>query len=538
LELENYSFDELELSTLFTTFVNDFEKLAHYYNGNPFKNEEICKRADSFRFHGDRANIVNALTSFNNQFDPPEPVQNNLKRLKDERSLAVVTGQQVNLYGGPLYTVFKTITAIHHARKMEEQLQRPVVPVFWLGDEDHDYDEIKSVAFPRRNNITSFSYESPVKAPYAVSEITFDDTYGDFRNSVFEIMRTTDFTKKLWNMLDDCYKEGATFGQAFGRLMTRLFGQHGLVLAGSHDVELKKYLSDALCTAIQKADQISERLNEQSEKVDDEFHQQVKLYDSNLFYHDAQKGRVKMKYNSGSWSYNEQTWTSDELVDKIREKPEKFSPNVFLRPILQDKLLPTIGYVGGPGEVAYYAQMKKIYEVFDLQMPIIFPRFSGTLIESSIERIMKKLPFEFKDYNQRIEDLESAYVEQAEDVDIEKLFGQWKGEVQQMEDRYSEIIKEIDPTLKKAAGKATAAYYNELDKLKGKVHRATKKQEEIQLNRIRKIREQLFPGDGLQERSISFIYFLNKYGLDLWDQILEQLDDQEHAFHEHKLIYL
>jgi len=210
---------------------------------------------------------------------------------------------------------------------------------------------------------------------------------------------------------------------------------------------------------------------------------------------------------------------------------------VFLRPLLQDNLFPTLGYAAGPGELAYYGQMKQVYNLFESDMPVIFPRLSATFIEPAINRIIDELPFEFSEYSQRIEDLDAAYVDRSEKIDIEDLFSEWKQKVKQIASLKKEKVAEVDQTLNGAAGKATAVYFGELDKLKGKVYRAVKQQDQTQLNRIRKIKQNLYPGGNLQERSVAAIYYMNKFGLGIWDNLLASLDEGE-TFDQHKLVEL
>lgn len=540
MHLEKISFDDLPFSNLYKTFTSDFDQLAEFYNGNPFDRHAICDRVQEFDFDGDREAIADALVTFNRQFDLPEAAFANLDRLRDPEALAVVTGQQTSLLGGPLYTIFKTFTAIHHANIIEEELERPVIPIFWLGDEDHDYDEVNTVNFLAGKEVESLTYEKTVDTEPAASDIPLTGQYEEFKEQLREHLYETDFSDDLWALLDKAYHSDATFGEAFGTLMGNIFTQEGLVLAGSNHPAIKKLLKEPIKKTITQYDELRQRLESQTQKIKSKFHQQVTLYDSNLFYLCEQRGRVKIKHQNGdSWGTSDQktSWTTDELITEIEEYPERFSPNVFMRPIIQDKLLPTVAYIGGPGEIAYYAQMKSIYSLFDLQMPVVCPRLSGTLIEPAIDRILPQLPFDFADYSKRIEDLEKAFVEQADTMDIEAVFGEWKQKAEELSEPYIDQITDVDPTLEGAGGKAVASFHNELDKLKGKVYRATKQQEKTQLKRIRKIKDQLYPCGGMQERCISFVYFMNKYGVDIWHQMLEQLSADD-MFDRHNLIYL
>ncbi|HET6527208.1 MAG TPA: bacillithiol biosynthesis cysteine-adding enzyme BshC, partial [Balneolaceae bacterium] len=435
------------------------------------------------------------------------------------------------------YTVLKAITAIHLARKLEQRFERPIIPVFWLADEDHDYDEIRHLELLADNELKRF--ELPPKANHLapVAELQIPPEIEQLRDEVRESLHKTEFFDDLWQLLDQCFTPGNTFLEASGHFMSELFSKHGLVLAGSNFKEVKELTGDYLKESIAEAGDIRQSLEQQTEALSAEFHQQVHLYDSNLFYLDDEAGRSKISSNGNGWQTDSgKKWQTNELLEAIDAGPENFSPNVFLRPVLQDALLPTLGYVAGPGEIAYYGQMKKMYRSFGLEMPVIFPRLSATIIEPAIERIFKELPFEFHEYENRIEDLETAYVDRSEPTDIKALFEEWKEKIEQIAGPKKQKIADIDFTLKASADKTTALYFNELDKLKTKAYRAVKKRDEIQMQRIRRIRAHLFPNDGLQERSISTIFYMNQYGLDIWDKVLKSLDEDE-GFDHHKLLY-
>lgn len=538
MQLSNYSFDQLSFTKLFKTYVTEFGDLENFYPVNPFDDEAIAEKADQLSFKGDRSRTAAILADFNKQFDVDQAAIDNLHRLEEEDAVAVVTGQQLGIYGGPLYTILKTLSVIHLAKKLEKNLDRPVIPVFWLADEDHDYEEVRSIQVPENDEIREFALSPKTDHLPPVARLPIPEEITNVRQELKSVLYDTDFSDDLWDLLDTSFKTGNTFLQAFGQFMSTLFSKHGLVLAGSNYPRVKEATSDVLKQSIAKADQIRQQLEQQSKGISESFHQQVKLYDSNLFYLDEKEGRTKIVRNGEEWKTDTGLeWETEELLAGIGETPSKFSPNVFLRPLLQDALLPTLGYVAGPGETAYYGQMKSMYSSFELEMPVIFPRLSATFIEPSIDRIIDELPFEFHEYGKRIEDLESEYVDRTEQHDIEAIFNEWKEKVEEVAETKKKQIAEIDPTLEGAAANATSTYYNELDKLKGKVYRAVKKQDETQLKRIRRIKGSLFPGDELQERVIGAIFFMNKYGIDLWDELLDSLDKDE-QFDHHKLIYL
>ncbi|TYP95089.1 bacillithiol biosynthesis cysteine-adding enzyme BshC [Fodinibius salinus] len=540
MRLSNYSFEKLPFSDLFKTYVSNFDALSAYFETNPFDEEAIAQKAEQFTFSGNRAKTVELLKDFNQDFELEQAAIDNLDRLKASDSLAVVTGQQLGIYGGPLYTILKIISTIWRARQLEDTLDRPVIPIFWLADEDHDYEEVRKLSVLNNHSHEVEEFALPPKdgdLP-TVAELTIPSEISDFREGLKETLYNTDFSDDLWQLLDGNFQSGITFRQAFGNFISALFSKHGLVLAGSNHSDIKDYSRQCLTQSVSKSEKIRASLNTQTAAVADTYHQQVTLYDSNLFYLDDASGRTKVMHNGEGWETDSgKEWSSEQLVNAINDDPEHFSPNVFLRPILQDTLLPTIGYVAGPGEIAYYAQMKEMYSCFGLEMPVIFPRLSATFVEPAIDRICKELPFELHEYAERIEDLESNFVDHTEDHDLETFFTDWKEKVQQLVNPKKRDIADIDPTLEGAVGKANAAYFNELDKLKGKVYRAVKQQENTQLKRIRRIKANLFPDNELQERLVAAMFYMNKYGIDIWDDLLESLDEDE-EFNRHKLIYL
>ncbi|MDZ7757339.1 bacillithiol biosynthesis cysteine-adding enzyme BshC [Rhodohalobacter sp.] len=538
MNIKSHSFSDLPFSKLFKDYVEQKKEITDFFEIPPFSTNDLVKKSEDISFPSDRNKVSDALKEFNSQFEPSEATHLNIEKLRDPKTLAVVTGQQMVLYGGPVYTVLKTLTAIQLAKKYEQELNRPVVPVFWLADEDHDIEEISQLGLMNRDEMTkcSDSFEEPGKR---VGQYSIKEVHHQLRTCIKSGLIDTDFSNKLWEILDSSYNEKHTVVKAFGLFMQKLFGSHGLIIAGSNDDTIKSLSKSTLTQSISKADDIADRLKENTKNLKKlGYEGQVHLNNSNLFYISDNGQRVKIQYDGDVWfiDNNDKRWSSNELIQDINENPNQFSPNVFLRPILQDRILPTLSYVAGPGEIAYYAQMRGIYEYFDQSMPQIVPRFSATLIESSVDRIMDKLPFGIKDYSKRIEDLESEYIEQTDQPDLEKIFGDWKQRIDSITDEKKSVIGEIDPTLKNTAGKASATYFSELDKLKGKLYKSLKQQEKTQLERILKIKSNLFPNGNLQEREIAFIYYLNKYGTELFDEILTSLENQKPD--THKLIKL
>ncbi len=530
------SFQQLPFSKLFNTYVSDYSKLSGFYTANPFNRNEVRVKAEAITTPKVKSEFIEALKEYHKYLDISESQKNQLDKFSKEDSIVIVTGQQLGVYGGPLFTVYKTITTILLARKWEKELNKQVVPVFWLADEDHDFEEIASIGIPDYDAFKSISLRQEGNG-HPVSDQEIKSTINEFFEEVKKELPETDFSEALFSELKTFYKEGKTHVQAFAQLMNSWFAEEGLLIVGSNFTPIKRIVANVFATSIQKADEINSALESKSLEIESEFHRQVIVGGSNLFYIDSVHGRLKLDKSNDDWRVGDLTISDEKLVSMIEANPQRFSPNVFLRPIIQDVLLPTLGYVAGPGELSYYGQMKQLYPVFGLEMPVIFPRLSATLIESGIERIMEKLPFEMCSYNQRIEDLEAAYVDQTNSKDIEGVFSAWKDSINKLSEKPNQFIKEIDPTLEGTAGKVVAGFENEIDKLKGKVYRSIKQQEHTQLSRIAKIKSQLFP-NGLQERSVSPVYFMNKYGVNIWIKLLKDFEEEELDLNIHHIITL
>lgn len=535
MNLSQISFLDLPFNKLFQDYISNYQKLDSFYEVNPLSDKDLELALQSFNFQNDRRKTVELLKIYNRDFGAGRKTIQSIEKMADEKAIAVVTGQQLALFGGPLFTVFKILTAIHFARKWEQEQGIPAIPVFWMADEDHDYEEISSVGFPLKDDHKSLNLDRNSEIEQRVSEIELDQNFTDFKKQVIENQYDTDFTDPLWRILDKCYSEKETVGKAFGKLILELFEDYGLILAGTAHPEIKKHLSSTMIHSVRNVKNLYQALNEQSQDlISKGYHAQVHLQHSNLFWIDDDNNRVKLSYENESWTIDTtgKSWTSDQLIEEISKQPERFSPNVFLRPVLQNEFLPDFAYIAGPGEISYYAQMKEFYSGFNQRMPVIMPRFSATLLESSIDRIFEKLPFEFADYNNRIEDLETKFIEKSDSPDIESIFDEWKNSIENVSEERVGEIKEIDPTLEGSSEKAIATFFSELDKLKGKVYRSVKDQEKTQLKRIRKIKANLFPNGNLQEREVASIYFMNKYGLDIWDDLLENLRNEQPDSHK------
>ncbi|TVQ65649.1 MAG: bacillithiol biosynthesis cysteine-adding enzyme BshC [Balneolaceae bacterium] len=529
----------LNFSRLFTDYLADKNIIHSFFEYQPLDDQELLRRSEEISFHSDRVRISEELKRFNSGFGAGKHTLSAVEKLRNPNTLTVVTGQQLTLFGGPLFTVYKIVTSILWARKLENLTSRPVVPVFWMADEDHDFEEASFIGLFEGQELVKKRLLDAGHSGKRVSDTVLGTAFDDFRDEAGKLLFETDFKKEVSALLDSSYSSGCTFGEGFGKLILSLFGKHGLILAGSNRKEIKKLLAEPLKRSVECHEQIYSDLTDTSAKLMAAgYHSQVQVQPTNLFYIHKDDRRERIQLENDRWTVKEAgiAWSKSELLMEIDLEPEKFSPNVFLRPVLQNFVVPAAVYVAGPGEIAYYAQMRKIYSHFDLKMPLILPRFSVTLRESAIQKYMEELPFRLEQYSQRIEDLEAAFISRSDTLDLEELFSEWKNSTSSVSASYTERVSSVDSTLEATADKALALYHSELDKLKGKMYRSLKETEKVNIQRIHRIQAQLYPGRNLQEREVAFIWFMNKYGIQLWDQLLTLLSDKQPD--THKLIDL
>lgn len=536
-------FDSLPFSTLFQEYTRDPDSLRSFFDGNPWNERDLKARSNEFQFVGDRSASVKALREFNRSLGMSEKGLQQIDRLEEPDALAVVTGQQLTLYGGPLFTVYKTLTAIVYARRWEKVLDRPIVPVFWLADEDHDFDEAIELGLLHHDRWVPLKMQSE-SGGGPVGRDLLGPEFKAFESEFFELLPESDFTPDVRELMQKTYHDKATFRDAFAGLLLHLFEREGLILAGSDDPAIKALTSLPMRTSAAQPEDVVRSLEQQSVELEQRgYGRQAMVQPSNIFYLDPKNGRQKLRLEENAWNNgNGRCWEKSELLKEMDTHPERFSPNVFLRPLMQDRLLPTLAYVCGPGELAYYAQMKDLYQLVGQRMPLLLPRFSATLVEPSIERVAGELPFELIDYVQRPEDLETQFVRKNCQYEIETLFESWRDEIRTGATARIEQIASVDPTLEASADKALTRALNEVSDLEKRTWRAVKKQQSISINRIHRIREHLFPSGKPQERQLSVIYYLNRYGTDLWRRLLVWLEDEEeHPILEsdrHHWIYL
>ena len=267
MDISDCSFSELSYSKLFTTYINDFEKLRSFYSYNPLSKQEVQQKAERVSGFVDREKLIDALKDFHSKLGISAAQTDQVKKLSQNNALAVVTGQQLGMYGGPVFTIYKTLTAIALARKYEQELNIPVVPAFWMADEDHDFEEIAwSGILGRQDYIKVKLNQEGTNKPVAFEKL--DGSLETFREAIKSEMFETDFSEKLWDLIDSHYQSGKSHGEAFAGFINELFAEEGLLIAGSNHKGLKNLVSDDLAKSISSADEVFEAIETKSAELE------------------------------------------------------------------------------------------------------------------------------------------------------------------------------------------------------------------------------------------------------------------------------
>jgi bacillithiol biosynthesis cysteine-adding enzyme BshC len=528
---------------LFLDYLNEFNNLKSFYKYN-FKDRQEYPRVFKSVSDFPRSFRENVAEIISNQYSGRKTsakTSKNISLLKNKKTLAIVTGQQLGMLGGPMYTFYKIITAVKLSKHLSERYEDyQFVPVFWLEADDHDFDEISYIKLINDNNeIVKIKYTDNVLEDVNRGSVGYQkilNTINSFFEEVDKNLRKTEFTNEIMNNIKSFYSEGKTFKQAFSDLMFWLFDQHGLIIFDPQDKNIKRLLTPVFQKEISGFREHTAKLVNVSATLEELYHAQVKVRPVNLFLN-YEEGRflIEPVENEFRLRGKRKKFTFEELNSLIESEPEKFSPNVLFRPICQDYILPTAFYVGGPSEIAYFAQVMPLYQIYDVPAPIIYPRSSATLVEKNISSAIGKFDLKLHEIFADPEKLKDNIVSKLSQGSLEEIFSKSTYEMELIFDKLQEKLFEIDKTMSETGNKYKQNSLNSLNQLKGKALEAQKKKYEITLRQIDKITANLYPDKNLQEREINFLFYANKYGLDIINKIYEEL---EINVFEHQVIYL
>ncbi len=526
---------------LFADYCTAHEKVASRYAGNWQSTTDRIAAADHAAAHvRDRQILVEVLLDQQEAWGLDAPTRRNIEALSDPETVAVVTGQQTTVLGGPLYTPLKVLTALMQADALAEETGRRVVPVFWLEGEDHDWEEMAGTHILHRNEVVPLRYDGyalPDEGNLgAVGRLTAEERMAALIDQLDDHLPPSDFKPQVMQAVRSSYAEGTRLENAFARLLRELFPESGLVFINPDDARLKQLTAPLFARELRAPKDSSRLVNEAGEELKASYHAQVHARSSNLFLlEDEGRYPIDLAEDGFRLRGTDRRFTEEELLDLLDTQPELFSPNVVLRPLMQDMLLPTALYVAGPGEVSYFAQYKAVYDWAGIPMPVLHPRISATLVEGKVAKVLDKYEIDPADLEAGVDQLFQRLVVREMEVDVDQVFGEVQAPIHQAINELKAPVETVDRTLGKSVEATRAAIVHELSSLKERVVRAEKRNQDELYAQLQKAHANLFPAGRPQERVISALYFLNKYSPALITQLGESLDPASDA---HQVVYL
>lgn len=551
---ETLPFSEIpQQNKLFLKYQKAPRKMEKYYPQAVNLPGEVADKIPSVLAHyrTDRNILYEILRETNENLGAGRQTLENIELLRKQNCVAIVTGQQAGLFGGPLYTIYKILSAI----KLTEHLRNQgvcAVPVFWLAEEDHDLDEVKrTFILSEKRELTAAAPETEwQKIEYVaqksvgllpVGAVRFDRGIEKLIDEVFEKIGQTTFSAELKAIVNDCYKAGESFSTALGKFFLRIFHRYGLVVVLPLNQKIKKLAAPVFLQAIQKSEQICERLLQRNrELITEGFHTQVLVKDDffPFFWFDEAGKRRTLKKNRNGKIHAKGTardFTPDELLEIAQNTPERLSPSALMRPVVQDYLLPTAAYFGGAAEIAYFAQNSVIYELLERPVTTILHRQSLTIVEPRHRRTLEKYDLELKDFFRGFENLAPLLVEKFLNPQTAELIRQVEQKIKAELARLDDDFAAISPDLAESLAKRRRKILFHLEKLRDNFHRQQLIKDEILHQRLKSAFVSLLPCGNLQERTLNVITFLNRYGLHFIEWIYESVDLGDK---EHQILYL
>ena len=522
---------------LFADFLAYSPAVQPFYPHSPHFSEWSKAEGSALQYDPSRRERVGVILQRQNQACGCSPQTfANIARLR-QGAAAIVTGQQVGLFGGPMFAIYKALTAVKLA---EEATAAGLdsVPVFWLATSDHDLAEVNHVSLPGPDGLLrTLTTSSHGVAGAPVSQVRLGEEILPVVEEAVSLLGDSEASQ----FLRESYRPGETLGTAFARFYARLFAEWGVILLDASDAELHHVAAPVARAAIERAEELDTALLARGQALENAgYSQQVKVTASSVLLFAMREGaRTPIYRREGSNKASEfaigsepgaEKLSSAELLDRIDSAPENFSPNVLLRPVVQDYLLPTLAYTGGAAEAAYFAQAGAVYDAILRRVTPIVPRFSATLVEPKVQRWLNQYGIAVRNAFDGPEVLRQTLASRTLPADLQAAFERANQSVEESFSALKEALAKLDPTLVEASQTGASKVHYQLDRLRERAMAAELRRSEVVRRHAEALSQMLYPENALQERGVAGIYFVARHGTELLGRLHETMrtDCQDH----------
>ena len=526
MKAQCYPFRQIPHTTqLFSDFLSWAPSIQPFYARSPHfsewsKDETAAISYDSAR----RARVADILERQNRAWDASSKTLENIGRLRAGAS-ALVTGQQVGLFGGPLFSVFKALSTFKLAQEATDEGFN-CVPVFWLATTDHDLDEISHVSILGPDGSMQKLSATTRGLPDApVGTVTFGPEIEPVVETASGLLGDSEVTK----FLREAYRPGENFGSAFARLFSRMFAERGVILLDASDPEFHRMAAPIYSAAIERAAELDDALLTRGRELEAAgYHQQVKVTPSSTLLFTLRDGArvpIHRRPNGSGTEFlvKDEVISPVEMLRRAASEPEQFSANVLLRPVVQDYLLPTLAYVGGAAEVAYFGQGAVVYKALLERATPILPRFSATIVEAKPQALLERYSLSVPDIFQGPDALQETLAKHALPSDLQAAFDRAESSLKQSLASIQQSLERLDKTLVEAAANAGSKMQHQLEQLRSRAARAELRQSEMLGRHAELLGSALYPNKVLQEREVGGVYFVARQGPELLRDLYDTL---------------
>ena len=545
LRVEPLPFSQIpHQTTLFLDYLRDPLALRRFFPNAVRNHHELTSYAATVleNYSTDRTRLCDALAAMNQRWEAGPETLSNIDKLRGTDCVAAVSGQQAGLFTGPLYTIYKALSAVKLASCLSDR-GTPTVPIFWIATEDHDFEEVASAEFIDCNcQLTRVTVADSIHQPgHPVGSVVLDDSVRGLIDGLKTQLPETEFTDAVLDLLRECWAPSTSYGDAFARMIHRLVGQYGLIVLDPRDAELKSMAAPLYAAAAEQAPGLATALTRRSDELIAEgYHAQVLTSPDAfpLFWHAENGARYALtrigedRYQAKGTAFE---FTRDEISKLAAAEPERFSPNVTLRAVVQDFLLPTVAYYGGAAEIAYFAQTSEVYRLLGRPATPIFHRASLTLVERHTWRTLERYNLSLTDLFTGLDEVLARVVEEHLDNGTAGTFERVEVEINRELDELRERLRESEPTLADALVNGRKKINYQLHGLRTRFHRAQLNRHSATQRQIERAFEALYPEKALQERHINVTSLLARHG----GYVIQWIFDAANiGSPDHQIVYL